>query len=184
MVIAGLKKRKHFKKVRGGRRYSTAAFLLECKIRQGEIGSDQKEELVVTRSSVSIDRVNGPRFGFIVTKKLGNATVRNRIKRRLKAVLADVENTLPDSRCDYVVLARQPALDRKFKDMVRDMRSAFVCFHHLNGSQGKCMDCDPLYNYSASGRLAASARARRPSNCDKPNCAHTPSLDQCVKHNY
>ena len=31
---------------------------------------------------------DGPRFGFTITKKLGNAVTRNRIRRRLKAAFA------------------------------------------------------------------------------------------------
>ncbi|CAI8038742.1 Ribonuclease P protein component [Geodia barretti] len=51
------------------------------------------------------------RFGFSVSKRVGNAVVRNRVKRRLKEV-ARVE-LLPRIECgwDFVVIARKDAAD-------------------------------------------------------------------------
>jgi ribonuclease P protein component len=60
------------------------------------------------------------RVGFIVTKKLGNAVKRNRIKRRLRAVWQIVIKDCINSR-DYVILARSSAFDRDFKDLVNDL---------------------------------------------------------------
>lgn len=37
-----------------------------------------------------------PRFGFIVAKTVGNAVVRNRVRRRLKAVSFAIAPSLPD----------------------------------------------------------------------------------------
>lgn len=65
------------------------------------------------------------RFGFTVTKKLGNAVKRNRIRRRLKAAVGEVaaQLALPDH--DYVVVARAAAFDRPFADMRADILKAF-----------------------------------------------------------
>lgn len=65
------------------------------------------------------------RFGYTVTKKMGNAVARNRIKRRLReAVRAGaLEKAQPGH--DYVIISRHKALDCSFSDLVRDMEFAF-----------------------------------------------------------
>ncbi len=65
------------------------------------------------------------RIGFTVTKKMGNAVKRNRIKRRLReaARLEALPHMLPGH--DYVIVARQKALDCDFSELKRDMAFAF-----------------------------------------------------------
>jgi len=53
------------------------------------------------------------RFGFTVTKKTGNAPERNRIRRRLRAVAAQLPNA-PDLPVDVVIVARRACLDLPF----------------------------------------------------------------------
>ncbi len=68
---------------------------------------------------------DGPaRVGFTVTKKVGNAPERNRVRRRLRAVLrqADPNTLLPCS--DYVVIGRRAALSRDFSDLQSDLAGA------------------------------------------------------------
>lgn len=56
----------------------------------------------------------GKRYGITVTKKIGNAVVRNRIKRRFRELLraALPEMGLPDH--DHVLIAREGAIERDF----------------------------------------------------------------------
>ncbi len=64
------------------------------------------------------------RVGFTVSKKVGNAVERNRVRRRLRAA---ADRVLPaDGRTgrDYVVIGRKAALERPFSDLVQDMRTA------------------------------------------------------------
>jgi len=67
-----------------------------------------------------------PRFGFTVTKKMGNAVVRNRIKRRLRMATKQAALKHALSGHDYVIISRHKALDCSFSDLLRDMEFAFL----------------------------------------------------------
>lgn len=64
----------------------------------------------------------GPRFGFTVTKRLGSAVVRNRIRRRLREALRTHALASAEAGVDYVVIARAAALRRPFDEIVADFR--------------------------------------------------------------
>ena len=73
------------------------------------------------RRLVVIARQNGTdttRFGFSVSRRLGNAVVRNKIKRRLRA--AAVEVSVQDG-WDLVVIARQGARVADFRTLKRSL---------------------------------------------------------------
>ncbi len=71
------------------------------------------------------DGLATPRIGFTVTRKVGNAVVRNRIRRRLRAAIQVAEPLEAKADCDYVLMARREALTRPFADLVDDLRRAF-----------------------------------------------------------
>ena len=66
----------------------------------------------------------GPRFGFTVTKKLGGAVIRNRIRRRLKSAISEIMTEGARDGFDYVVVARLAALERPYHDLLADIRRA------------------------------------------------------------
>lgn len=70
----------------------------------------------------------GLRLGFTITKRVGHATERNRIRRRLRAVVALVAADLPGDLAilpaDIVLIARRPALDAAFGILTEDLRRA------------------------------------------------------------
>ncbi len=70
-----------------------------------------------------------PRFGFTVTKKLGNAVTRNRIRRRLKAAISELAPIGARAGFDYVVVARAAAFDRPYPDIIADIARAFAILH-------------------------------------------------------
>src|ERR1700754_4281958 len=74
--------------------------------------------------SLSRDDDGPVRVGFTVTKKVGTATERNRIRRRLRELVKrlDVISMRPHS--DYVLVGRRTALTRDFATMLDDLRSA------------------------------------------------------------
>ena len=64
------------------------------------------------------------RIGFTVSKKVGTATERNRVRRRLRELVkqAGVLSMRPHS--DYVLVGRRGALHRGFAIMLDDLRRA------------------------------------------------------------
>ncbi len=66
----------------------------------------------------------GMRYGITVTKKVGNAVVRNRMKRRFLALLwaALPQHGLPDH--DHVLIGRDRGIERDFARMETELAEA------------------------------------------------------------
>src|SRR3546814_3827315 len=64
------------------------------------------------------------RVGFTVTRKVGNAVERNRVKRRLRAAAAEVFPSLGCAGTDYVVVGRMATLTRPFSALKADLEQA------------------------------------------------------------
>ncbi|MFN3077491.1 MAG: ribonuclease P protein component [Alphaproteobacteria bacterium] len=110
VAIQRLKRRPDFLRVAGGRRKWVAPGLIL-----------QAAPMVGEASGGDVVRV-----GFTVTRKVGNAVVRNRVRRRLKAAAGLV---MPGAACpgfDYVLIGRGGTLERPFADLVLDLRTALA----------------------------------------------------------
>ncbi len=92
----------------------------------------------------------GLRFGITVTKRIGNAVVRNRMKRRFRALVRELlpVHGLPDN--DHVLIGREGGIERDFAALRDELRGALG---KLAAGQG-----DPPRR-SARGR-AGKGRAR------------------------
>ncbi len=68
----------------------------------------------------------GKRFGVTVTKKIGNAVVRNRMKRRFRELLraALPEEGVPDT--DHVLIGRAGGVERDFAAMRAELSAALA----------------------------------------------------------
>jgi len=64
------------------------------------------------------------RVGFTVTKKVGNAVTRNRIRRRLREVARATLSGRPISGMDLVLIGRQATARRRFADLLADCSRA------------------------------------------------------------
>lgn len=104
--------------MRGGSRASVPSCLIEARKRRTETGAN-----------------TGPRFGFTVTKKLGNAVTRNRIRRRLRAAIGQLATKLAEDGFDYVIVARKTAFDRPYADVIADISRAFAIVHSPTASK-------------------------------------------------
>lgn len=84
---------------------------------------------VVRPGFVLLTRPNGGhgiRFGITVTRKIGKAVVRNRMKRRFRALLREALPTegLPDH--DHVLIGREGGVERDFARLRRELHQALA----------------------------------------------------------
>ena len=95
-----LKKRAQFLAVRRGEKRRGRLFLLEV--------LDRKD-------------ADPPRVGLTVTKKVGNAVVRNRVRRRLKeAARVHAAGDMTPGK-DYVIVGRREVLGASFEDLAGEL---------------------------------------------------------------
>ena len=68
----------------------------------------------------------GLRYGITVTKRIGNAVVRNRMKRRFRALLREVlpAEGLPDT--DHVLIGREGGVERDFARLREELLAALA----------------------------------------------------------
>ena len=65
-----------------------------------------------------------PRVGYTVSKKVGNAVERNRVRRRLREVVRLSGADRMQAGRDYVLVGRRAALDLAFDRLIDDMSGA------------------------------------------------------------
>jgi ribonuclease P protein component len=66
------------------------------------------------------------RVGYTVTKKIGNAVVRNRIKRRFRALARDVLPLSGVTGADHILIGRNDGLTRDFAQLKADLVKALA----------------------------------------------------------
>ena len=104
MVVERLKKRRDFLRVgKSGKKFVSAAFVLQWG--PGEDGL--------------------ARVGFTASKKVGNAVMRNRAKRRMRAVVVACDDCFKPG-VDYVLIARSAVLEREFLQMVGEFKKGLL----------------------------------------------------------
>ena len=101
--VGRLTKRREFVAAASGRRFHTERVTLQGRLRDPE------------------GEWPGLRFGFTVTKKVGHATERNRIKRRLRAAAHEAGASHADKPVDVVVIGRRDALSAPYGLLVEDI---------------------------------------------------------------
>jgi ribonuclease P protein component len=116
--VSRLKRRADFQRAAKGRRARMEAFALQANRRVA-------------------DDDCGARVGFTVTKKLGGATVRNRIRRRLKEALRLSSGLETRADHDYVLMAQREALGRRFDLLLADLKRAFSLVHSSSAPMGR-----------------------------------------------
>ena len=116
--LGRLKRRPEFLRVAAaGRRCSTPGVLVQAE---------------ASRDAASPEAP--PRVGFTVSRKVGGAVVRNRAKRRLRAVAAELLPALGQPATDYVLIGRQATPTRPYALLKADLAEAL---RRLANSRGK-----------------------------------------------
>ena len=64
------------------------------------------------------------RVGFTVTKKIGGAVVRNRMKRRFRALAREIVPTKGIPGADHVMIGRAKGIERDFAQMRGELAGA------------------------------------------------------------
>lgn len=103
-------KRADFLRAASARRQGTNGFLLQARDRA--------------------DADPSIRVGFTASKKIGNAVLRNRAKRRLRALVREVLADRARPGWDYVLVARPAAtVTRAYADLRSDLEQALQSVH-------------------------------------------------------
>lgn len=87
-----------------GRRWVTPAFVIQTK--------------------KSKDKDSAPHVGFTVTKKVGNAVIRNRVRRRLKEAAREIIPLKASQGWEYVLIGRYACLDIAYERIKSDLKWA------------------------------------------------------------
>ena len=103
-----LRQRADFLAAASGAKISAAAFVLQARRRTDD----------------------GPaRFGFTVSKKVGNAVERNRVRRRLREVVRTARSNRIRTGHDYVLIGRRAALKLPFARIAEEFEGALRRMH-------------------------------------------------------
>lgn len=66
------------------------------------------------------------RVGFTVTKKIGGAVVRNRMKRRFRALARELLPEQGIAGADHILIGRAGGVERDFGDLRRELSKALT----------------------------------------------------------
>ena len=68
----------------------------------------------------------GMRYGITVTKRIGNAVVRNRMKRRFRALAREFLPTAGTAGADHVLIGRAGGVERDFSLLREELATALA----------------------------------------------------------
>ncbi len=96
-----IRKRADFLAANRGRRYATPGFVL--------LVQDRRDEDPVKR------------LGITITKKVGNAVIRNRMRRRFRELARELLNDHGKAGADHILIGRSDGIERDFGVLRADM---------------------------------------------------------------
>ena len=106
-----------------------------------------------------------PRVGFTVSRQVGNAAVRNRVRRRLREVVRLHPGSDLRAGHDYVLIGRRAALQAPFDAMMRDFDAALRRVHTGGGAARRAGtgdgDSSPLHKAGSPARPHRPRREQR-----------------------
>jgi ribonuclease P protein component len=99
-----IKKRSDFLAANRGKRYATPGFVLLVR--------DRRDDSPVIR------------LGITITKKVGNAVIRNRMRRRFRALAQEMLADKGKAGADHILIGRDSGIERDFNALRADMATA------------------------------------------------------------
>ena len=108
MSVQRLKRRTDFQAAAKGARAPASNFVLQARSRGDE---------------------GACRIGFTVSRQVGNAVERNRVRRRLREVVRLAPQAALCAGHDYVLIGRRAALNASFPDLVGQLAAALRWIH-------------------------------------------------------
>lgn len=131
-----IKKRPDFLAANRGKRYATPGFVL--------LVHDRRDDDPTKR------------LGITITKKVGNAVVRNRMRRRFRELAAELLPALGKAGADHILIGREGGIERDFGQLREEMVKAL----------GKLGSASPLPPAGGAGggpdKVAGSLRSPPP----------------------
>ena len=76
----------------------------------------------------SNENKNIPHFGFTITKKIGSAIVRNKIKRRLKSIIRELlkyKDKYFDLSFNYILICKKEIVKVSYNDLKNELMGKF-----------------------------------------------------------
>jgi len=100
-------------------------------VRAAKIGEKVVTTSIVLQAARSLSESSiAPKFGFTTTKKIGHAVVRNRARRRLRAIVRELYD-LAKENTEYVLIARRDTATCDFEILRRDLKYALQRINNL-----------------------------------------------------
>ncbi len=167
--IERLTRRRQFLDVAKGKRVHTSAFTLQAAPRATTglkpVSPSTSVEGAGSLSGIHVTapdsrRGTAPRFGITVTKKIGGAVERNRIRRRLREALRGLVPLPARAGHDYVIVARGEALRLPFALLAETLAKAFVRIDRESPKAGTVPGCSD--RLPRGNRLAPDSNRGRP----------------------
>jgi len=82
----------------------------------------------IIQKLVSKKNDNIPHFGFTITKKIGSAIVRNKIKRRLKSIIRELlkyKDKYFDLSFNYILICKKEIVKVSYNDLKNELMGKF-----------------------------------------------------------
>ena len=85
----------------------------------------QKEKYVKNKEFtiyIRKSKYNFSHYGIAVSKKLGNAVTRNKLKRRMRAIIDDCKKALPNDK-DYIIIMKENTKKISYQELEKSFQN-------------------------------------------------------------